>query len=148
MANTELGPGHLINWLLCSPPSLAPVDNISNKQNKKLLNSNNKQNFFASFVSQGMTAARNENNKIIDFWLTSGLRSEKACCDGKHKNQNRDNSDTNNPRPICHDPAPESIDVSRDSGLGLWRGAGPSGVLTPKSRQSSSPHGLIRGPQK
>ena len=73
---SEAGAGHLINWLLCSP---APADNFSNRQNKKLLNSNNnKQSFFASFVAaSGMAGARNENNKRIDFWVTSGPQRER-----------------------------------------------------------------------
>ena len=45
-----------------------------------------------------MAAARNENNKIIDWEMTSGPR----CWGVSGENQNRDNADTNNPGLIRH----------------------------------------------
>ena len=120
MANTELRPGHLINWLLCSPPPLDPADNFSNKQNKKLLNSNNKQTFLPRLYRKEWRL----RGMRITRLLTAGWQvgwGVKRRAGGKHKNQNRIivTLTTSGPSVMTR-----IILMSGDSGPGLLRGAG------------------------
>ena len=135
MANTELGPGHLINWLLCSPPPLDPADNFSNKQNKKLLNSNNKQTFLPRLYRKEWRL----RGMRITRLLTSGWQvgwGVKRRAGGKHKNQNRIivTLTTSGPSVMTRIILMSGETQARDCYEG--RGAGPQGYTLKAANQA------------